>query len=91
MTLLVHSWWRPLIFILAFLPLGLLLLQFRMANYLDRVAIHYSYITNWFAGFRTFYHYNRLARFNGWPMWPVCLHWAGLAAFGMLAVIFIFW
>ncbi|HKW33375.1 MAG TPA: hypothetical protein VJN92_10255 [Candidatus Acidoferrum sp.] len=89
MTPQSHSWWRPLVFILASLPVGLLLLQFLMAKYLDRVGIHYSYTTNWFAGFRTFYQYNRLARSNGWPMWPVYLHWAGLAAFVMCAVVFV--
>ena len=89
MTLPSHFWWRALVFTLASLPVGLLLLQFLMANYLDRVGIHYSYITNWFAGFRTFYHYNRLARSNAWPMWPIYLHWAALAAFAMMAVIFI--
>jgi hypothetical protein len=88
-TLLLHSWWRLLVLMLALLPVGLLLLQFVMAKYLDRVGIHYSYTTNWFAGFRTFYHYNLRAHSNGWPMWPVYLHWAGLVVFVMLAVIFI--
>jgi len=41
------------------------------------------------AGFRTAYQYNRLARSNGWPMWPIYLHWAGLAAFATTAVIFV--
>jgi hypothetical protein len=63
----------------------------RKAKYLDRVGIHYSYTTKWFAGFRTFYHYNLRAHSNGWPMWPVNLHWAGLVVFVMLAVIFIVW
>jgi len=88
-TLPLHFWWRPLVFTLASLPVGLLLLQFLMANYLDRVGIHYSYITNWFAGFQIAYQYNRLARSNGWPMWPIYLHWVGLAAFAMTAVFFV--
>ena len=89
MTLPWHSWWKPAVFTLASLPVGLLLLQFLMANYLDRVGIHYSYTTNWFSGFRTFYQYNRLARSNGWPMWPIFLHWAGLVVLAMTAAIFV--
>ena len=89
MTLPLHSWWRPLVYTLASVPLGLLLLEFSMANYLDRVGIHYSYTTNWFAGFRTFYQYNRLARTYRWPMGLIYLYWAGVAAFAVTAAIFV--
>ena len=90
MPSLVHAWWRPLVYTLALLPVGLFLLQLVMANYLDRIGIHHSYITKWFAGPRTLYHYSLQAHSNDWPMWPVYLYWSGVVAFVASALSFIF-
>lgn len=86
-----HLWLKGIVYAVASLPLGLLLLQFVMARYLDLIGIHYSYIKDRFAGLRTFYDYNRLARSNQWPMWPLYLHWIGTIAFAIAALIFIVW
>lgn len=86
-----HFWWKGIVYAVASLPLGLLLLQFVMARYLDRIGIHYSYTTDWLAGPRTFWDYNRLARSNQWPLWPLYIHWTATIAFAVAAMIFVLW